>query len=309
MITVAITGGTGFIGRALVDAHRQRGDRVRVLTRRPGAEPGGAVAFEGDLAGIVPPAFADEADVVYHLAAEIHDASRAREINTEGTRRLLRTAMGRCGHWVQLSSVGVYGPPRNGLPIDERSAPCPASAYEHSKLEADLAVQRTCIEAGCSWGIVRPSNVVGASMRNQSAFALVRSILQGRFAFVGSRRAVSTYIHVEDVVRALIMTATAPDGTIVNVSSDCLWTSLVERICVRSRCPAPRVRMPETLARALACTVGRIPGFPLTISRIEALARTSGYPTELARQLLGFTPTRPMPEGFDDVTDAVVSSG
>ena len=36
MSTVLVTGGTGALGRHIVDRLRQRGDEVRVLSRRPG---------------------------------------------------------------------------------------------------------------------------------------------------------------------------------------------------------------------------------------------------------------------------------
>jgi len=307
MITVAITGGTGFIGRLLVASHLQRGDRVRVLTRTPGSQPVGTVPFVGDLGSSVPIAFADGADVVYHLAAEMSDAARMQGVNVQGTQRLLDAAMGRCGRWVQLSSVGMYGASAPGAAITELTNPAPANAYERSKLSSDRAVALACAAAGCDWAILRPSNVIGASMRNQSAFALVRSIIAGHFAFIGSRDAISTYIHVDDVVVALRLMASAPAGSIVNVSSDCPWTLLVQRVCERVNRRQPRARIPLPLARLLARTMGALPGFPLTPSRVESIARVAGYPDTHARNLLGYRPRRPMPEGFDDVTAAVLS--
>lgn len=307
MITVAITGGTGFIGSALVEAHLRRGDRVRVLTRKSGTQPDGAILFEGDLATSIPIAFTDGVDIVYHLAAEMTDAARMEVVNVKGTQRLLDAAMGRCGRWVQLSSVGVYGAPTHGADITELTKPTPTNAYEVSKLSSDRAVELTCAAAGCDWAILRPSNVIGASMRNQSAFALVRSIIAGHFAFIGSRDAISTYIHVDDVVVALRLMANAPTGSIVNVSSDCPWTLLVRRVCERVNCRRPRVRIPLPLARLLARTMGALPGFPLTPSRVESIARVGGYPDTHARNLLGYRPGRPMPEGFDEVTAAVLS--
>ena len=307
MITVAITGGTGFIGSALVEAHLRRGDRVRVLTRKSGTQPDGAILFEGDLATSIPIAFTDGVDIVYHIAAEMTDAARMEVVNVKGTQRLLDAAMGRCGRWVQLSSVGVYGAPTHGADITELTKPTPTNAYEVSKLSSDRAVELTCAAAGCDWAILRPSNVIGASMRNQSAFALVRSIIAGHFAFIGSRDAISTYIHVDDVVVALRLMANAPTGSIVNVSSDCPWTLLVRRVCERVNCRRPRVRIPLPLARLLARTMGALPGFPLTPSRVESIARVGGYPDTHARNLLGYRPGRPMPEGFDEVTAAVLS--
>lgn len=308
MISVAITGGTGFVGSALVEAHLRRGDRVRVLTRRPGAEPRGSIPVDGDLATGVPSAFADGADVVYHLAAELGDPTRMMEVNVRGTQRLLDEAAGRCGRWVQLSSVGVYGPPREGAPIDEGTEPRPSNDYERTKLEADRLVEGTCSARACPWGILRPSNIVGRGMRNRSAAALVRAIVRGRFAFVGRHDAVSTYIHVDDVVHALLLMAGAPSGTVVNVSSDCEWTALVARICHRARCRPPRLRVPVGIAWPAATVLGLLPRSPLTPSRVESLARRTGYSTGRAQALLGFVPSKPMPEGFDDVIDSVLSS-
>ena len=307
MTTVAITGGTGFIGRALVVAHLRRGDRVRVLTRRPGMQLPGTDAFEGDLAANVPKAFTDGADIVYHLAAELEDRSRMHEVNVLGTARLIDSAMGRCGRWVQLSSVGVYGPPEGEDCVTETTAPKPTTEYERSKLEADHAVGRACGRAGCPWGILRPSNVVGAAMRNRSALALVKAIASGRFVYIGSEDAVSTYVHVDDVVGALLAIAQAPSGTVANVSSDCRWTLLVERICERASLKPPRLRVPTWFAQPISRALGGIPGFPLTPTRLGALARRGGYPMGAALRLPGFSITRPMPAGFDEITDAALA--
>jgi nucleoside-diphosphate-sugar epimerase len=144
-------------------------------------------------------------------------------------------------------------------------------------------------------------------MRNRSAFALVQAIVNGRFVYVGARDAVSTYIHVEDVVGALLCMAHAASGTIVNVSSDCPWTGLVQRICERARCKEPQIRIPEGVAQVAARLFGVLPRFPLTSSRVESLARRGGYPCDAARRILGFAPSRPMPQGFDEITDAVIA--
>jgi nucleoside-diphosphate-sugar epimerase len=308
MITVAVTGGTGFIGRALVEAHLRRGDHVRVLTRRPGREPRGSTAFYGDLADHTPADFADGADVLYHLAAELGDPSRMAEVNVRGTRRLLDATIGRCGRWVQLSSVGVYGSGEPGVPITESTVPKPTCEYERSKLEADHLVMNSCNEADLPWCILRPSNVVGATMRNQSAFHLARAVARGRFFYIGRCESISTYVHVDDVVGALIALTTAPHGTVVNVSSDCRWTCLVERICDRVGRRPPRLRIPYLAANAIARSVGSIPGVPLTPSRVAALSRIAGYPDTAARRLIDFRPSRPMPAGFDEITDRAMGA-
>ena len=115
-MVVAVTGGTGFVGAGVVRAHLSRGDDVRVLTRRE-APPAlaGARLVRGNLAhGEVPKEFLSGADVLYHCAGELRNEGGMYALHVEGTRRLLELASGAVGRWVQLSSVGVYGPRREG---------------------------------------------------------------------------------------------------------------------------------------------------------------------------------------------------
>ena len=121
---VGITGGTGFIGRALVRRHLAAGDTVRLLSRRLGdnvALPDTVQAFHGDLTGavgsLVP--FVDGVDVLYHCAGEIRDLTRMYSVHVTGTKNLCFAAGHRIGHWVQLSSVGAYGPQYSGIVTEE----------------------------------------------------------------------------------------------------------------------------------------------------------------------------------------------
>ena len=109
---VSITGGTGAVGRRLVERHVAAGDTVRVLTRQD--DPGLAAGVEvhrGDLAsdfGVLA-RFGDGADVLYHCAAEIYDPGRMRDVNVVGTGRLIAAVQGRVARWVQLGSIATYG--------------------------------------------------------------------------------------------------------------------------------------------------------------------------------------------------------
>ncbi len=141
---VAITGGTGFIGRKLVLRHLAQGDEVRVLSRRPAGEAGLPDAVDihrGDLAGAMGnlQSFVAGVDVLYHCAGEILDSSRMHAIHVAGTRKLVDAAAGQVGHWVQLSSVGAYGPISQGV-ITETTSENPLGVYEATKAESDRLV-------------------------------------------------------------------------------------------------------------------------------------------------------------------------
>ena len=97
---IALTGGTGFVGGAVLRALLDRGMRVRALSRREGAIPNdrGIEIFQGDLAGESGfEGFLEGADAVVHIAGLIKARSREEfdRVNVEGTRRLMEAAMRR----------------------------------------------------------------------------------------------------------------------------------------------------------------------------------------------------------------------
>ncbi|MBA3973468.1 MAG: TIGR01777 family protein [Candidatus Solibacter sp.] len=123
---VAITGGTGFIGAALVERLKSRGDEVRLLSRSRGPY------LWDPLAGPPPPEALDGAEAVVHLAGESVSQywtaaakSRIRESRVTGTRNLvegLRRMHTPPNVLISASAVGFYGD-RGDEILDESSAP------------------------------------------------------------------------------------------------------------------------------------------------------------------------------------------
>ncbi|MFN3228211.1 MAG: NAD-dependent epimerase/dehydratase family protein, partial [Hyphomicrobiales bacterium] len=115
---VAVTGGTGFIGRALVESLSRDGITVHILTRR--AKDTFSVPIRAFHADLTDPhsclgPFLNGVDTLYHCAGELRDPKAMRALHVDGTGRLIDAATSagiKC--WVQLSSVGAYGPRRSG---------------------------------------------------------------------------------------------------------------------------------------------------------------------------------------------------
>jgi len=174
---VAITGGTGFIGKKLVARLIAQGDTVRLLTRSamPAEKSPLLEVRQCDLltAGVDElSAMLGGVDVLYHCAGQIKDVGSMRALHVDATHRLAKVAAGRVAHWVQLSSVGVYGPVTAGT-VTEDSALKPEGEYEITKTESDQIVVDAAKKGGFSYSILRPSNVFGAGMTNQSLFGLI----------------------------------------------------------------------------------------------------------------------------------------
>lgn len=307
---VAITGGTGFIGRKLVARHLARGDTVRVLTRRPWHEaalPAGVEAFVGDLAHYAElHPFVDQADVLYHCAGEIRDPARMEAVHVEGTGRLVEAARHRIGRWVQLSSVGVYGQPRTGR-ITEDSPLQPQGVYEITKKLSDDLVQAAGMARAFEWSMLRPSIVFGEDMPNQSLFQLIRVIDRGRFFFIGKPGASANYIHLENVIDALLLCALQPaaTGRIFNLSDYATLEDFVAMIAGALGKESPRRRLPEFAARMLALVgTALTQRFPLTPSRVEAMTTRVRYPADAIEQALGYTHRVTLPTGIQSLVNS-----
>lgn len=300
---VAITGGTGFIGQRLAAHHLAAGDTVRILTRSDVRCPReGEILYHGDLTdpGFDPQEFLDGADLLYHCAGELRDKPRMRATHVEGTRRLLDAFPG-TGRWVQLSSVGAYGPRRSGVVL-ETDEPKPVGEYEKTKTEADALVIEAGVR-GLDYVILRPSNVFGAHMPNHSLTQMARMVKKGLFFYIGRPGTSANYVHVDNVVDALIRCARTPAarGRIYIVSDWCDLETLVATLSRLMSCRMPILRLPEPLVRVIVSFCSAIPRFPLTLARVDALTVRSHYSTENLERELGYHTLVSLEDGLKEM--------
>jgi nucleoside-diphosphate-sugar epimerase len=300
---VAITGGSGFIGRKLVMSHLEQGDEVRVLSRRPPEKsglPDSVKWYSGDLsnsADLLP--FVDKADILYHCAGEIKDATKMEALHVDGTARLINMATGRIGRWVQLSSTGAYGQHREGI-VTEETRLNPKGQYEETKVQADNLVIHAANQGAFNYVILRPSIVYGETMSNRSLFGLIALIQKGWFFFIGQPSASANYIHVDNVVNALLLCGSVAqaNGQVYNLSDYRSMEDFVKLITDSLGCKRPHLRIPEVPVRLLIKLLGWIPGMPLTDSRINALTNHTMYENTKIEQDLGYKHVTSMEDGL-----------
>jgi nucleoside-diphosphate-sugar epimerase len=280
---VAVTGGTGFIGRALVSRLEREPsvDEVRVLGRRRGFDlTGPADALVAPLRGV---------DLLFHCAGETRSEAAMRALHVEGTRRLIEAARGRVARWVQLSSVGVYGRARRSGTVDESAAFAPEGEYEVTKAESERLAADAAASGAFSLAVLRPSFVFGAGMPSDALYQMIAALERGRFAYLGRAGAIANCVCVEDTASALALCGLAPHAAgAYNLSDDRPLEAFVGSIAAalgrRGRIP----RLPEGPLRLLAGMLGRLPGFPLTLARIDTLTRRVRYSSARIQGELGF---------------------
>ncbi|BCA57343.1 NAD-dependent epimerase/dehydratase family protein [Sphingomonas sp. HMP6] len=191
MTTLAITGGTGFVGSRAIDLAVAAGHSVRALTRRPQPPRDGVTWIEGALDTAEPlDRLVDGADAVLHIAGVVNAPDRAGFAagNIAGTQAVLdatRTAGVR--RFVHVSSLAAREPD--------------LSLYGWSKIESEVIVTAS----GLDWTIVRPPGIYGpGDMEMRDLFRMAKTGV----AVLPPGGRVSV-IHVDDIAALLLKLASA----------------------------------------------------------------------------------------------------
>jgi len=283
---IAITGGSGYIGKRLLDNLLNTNYEIRLLSRKPFINKNRIKFFLGDLTSPKDDLseFLDGVDVLYHCAGEINNENLMHELHVNGTKRLISYAKGNIGLWVQLSSVGAYGNHRVGI-VSEKSKENPSGMYEETKTISDNLV----INSGIPFAIVRPSNVFSKEMQNQSLFQMISLIEKGLFFFIGGKESIVNYIHVDKLVEALINCGINKKaiGEIFIVSQSTTVEKMIFSFMGALERDKYCLTIPESIVRVIAFMFSFIPRFPLTKSRIDALTGRCTYNSNKIKKSLG----------------------
>lgn len=239
----------------------------------------GIIFFKGDLLDVSIDffEFLENVDVLYHCAGELYQKEVMEALHVEGTKRLLEAAIGKIGRWVQLSSVGAYGV-FNGVSIDESTQEKPIGTYEKTKAKSDYLLEMVAKNKGLKYVILRPSIVFGESMSNCSLLDMLFVIRKGWFFYV-NRNANVNYVHVEDVVDALILCGESSKAinNIYILSDSTTLKIMVDSFSSGMGVNHPKIYFPEFLIRPVVSIFGRLPNFPLTKTRLDVLTNLHKY--------------------------------
>jgi nucleoside-diphosphate-sugar epimerase len=204
---ILVTGATGFVGAHLVRLLAAQGHEVFALVRpttpSDWLQELGVTRLYGDLEH-GPPGGYPNFDAVIHVAGCIKASSKKEfyRVNTQGTQSLIR-ALGEIGRFVLVSSLAARGP---NAGVDDLLGIGPVSHYGKSKLGAeDVALMSLPKD---KLVIVRPPAVYGPGDRE--TLAIFKILKRGRFPVFGNAIPKMSFVHIDDLCRALSAAATSP---------------------------------------------------------------------------------------------------
>lgn len=213
---ILVTGGTGFIGSALVKRLAHSGHEVIALGSRDGDIE--TIDIAGKLHG-------NKVDHVVHLAGQTYvpdswtKPAAFYRVNVQGTANVADYCR---KNGAALTYVGayVYGTPA-ALPIREDSAVAPHNPYAQSKLLGELICQQFAQSFGLSVTILRPFNIYGIGQ--SSSFLIPKIIDQALHAErieLDSLTPKRDYIYIDDLVDAIAVSlGKTQSGSIYNLGS------------------------------------------------------------------------------------------
>jgi nucleoside-diphosphate-sugar epimerase len=292
---MAVVGGRGWLGRAIVDAARRRQMTVTIVSRQPG--PGMVAADPADTASLA--AALCRSDVVVNAAGyRGGDAGVAAVANSELPDKLGWLAAKAGWRLVHLGSAAEYGPSAAGPEMITEDHGClPTSVYGMSKLAGTRAVLRWRAR-GAGVVVARVFNVVDHDLPPENPFhGIAVQVLQAARGGGAGEVGIGDPSTIRDVgCRATLASAlvslavagpatTAPQHPIVNICTG-RATSFGD--------------LAEALARYLDVQVkvrdlgwprgGRIVGDPSLLRALVPLPRSDRLP-DLARSILASSTT------------------
>lgn len=197
-----VTGGTGMVGKKIVDHLLAEGYGVRVLTRKALIDQPRLSYITGDLRDQeVLNRFVSGADIVFHCAAELHDVSMMHSSNVEATEALITACQSQpVRYFCFISSAGVVGL-TNTLVVDE-STPCnPQNEYEVTKAAAELLVAQH--KPGTTTVMLRPTNVVDSDKPGVFVMAKEGGLANRLKVFIKGGEC-AHLVHAHDVAAAAV---------------------------------------------------------------------------------------------------------
>lgn len=313
-----VTGGTGFIGRYLVDRLLDDGSSVVILSRHPRPELErcctvvvGDLAHPKTLTGIC-----RDIGTVFHLGGYAHAIDERddkgeevnRRITIDGTRALLEESV-KSGvkHFLFFSSVKAMGEGGDTC-LDEAAESRPVTAYGKVKREAEELVL-AAVRHGLSSTVLRLPMVYGPGNKGNLP-RMIQAVSRGRFPPLpetGNRRSM---VDVRDVVQAAMLAATNPaaagktyivtDGQAYSTRRIYVW------ICEALHIPVPSWSMPLSAMRIVA-RIGDITGhacgrrFMLDSQALEKLTGSAWYSSEKIKRELDYHPAHTLKSSLPDM--------
>ncbi|CAG1065802.1 NADH dehydrogenase,E; NADH dehydrogenase [uncultured bacterium] len=295
---ILVTGGTGFVGNAVVRELLDSSHRVRVLARRPeraALQPGPSFqAASGDVTDIssILKAITPEIETVIHLVGILAESRGARfqAVHVDATRNVVEACKGMgVGRLLHMSALGA----REGA----------ASEYHRTKWEAEEIVRAS----GLGYTIFRPSVIFGPRDHFTNLFARMMR-LSPVVMVPGSGRGLMQPVYVGDVAKAFALSLRKKEtiGKTLELGGPekLTFDEVIERIGEAAGLRRRKLHVPMPLMRANALLAEKLLSKPpFSRDALKMLEEENTTALNALVEVFGMTP-RALSEGMREYLGA-----
>lgn len=304
---ILLTGGTGFVGRPLLEALVTAGYPVVNVTRQSAA-----IALPGVQSCVIPTLSGDNnwsaslkgVEVIIHSAGRAHIMNEThsnplqafREVNVDATLNLARqAAQAGVKRFIFVSSVKVNGEEtERNRAFKPSDVPAPLDDYGVSKLEAEQALMALAKQTAMNVVIIRPVLVYGPGVKAnfEKMLATVDKGLPLPFRTINNRRSLVFIDNLIDLIRVCIHHPEAANRVfLVSDGEDLSIGQILEKLAVAMNKKSRIFSFPQPLLGLVASMVGKKAFFQRLCGSLQVdIADT--------RALLGWTPPVSIDEAF-----------
>jgi UDP-glucose 4-epimerase len=325
---ILVTGASGAIGPAVVEALLAAGHDVRTLARQVDDTrySRGVETRAGDISdpGAVTSAVHGVVGVV-HLAARLHlagppsrDIDAYRRVNVNGTASVVNAAIAAgVRRVVFASTIAVYGSSLTETE-SERSPARPDTPYAETKFQAEEIIRNARTSDGRAIGVVLRLAAVYGSRIKGNYRSLVKALARHRFLPIGDGTSRRTLVHDHDVGRAIVRALEHPAaaGRTYNVTDGGVHTTdeIVAAICRALGRPVPRWHVPAPFAFGAATVFDELHrltgrGAGVLRDRLKRYVENVAIDGSAIQRELLFVPDYPLERGWQVVVDEMRSRG
>lgn len=301
---VLLTGGTGFVGRAVLNHLCQSRREVVACSRAESMDvPDGARFLHVlgvDANTDWTPAL-DGGEVVIHSAARVHvmndqssdPLAEFRKVNVEGTLNLARqAAVAGVRRFIFVSSIKVNGEGTpQGVYYKADDIPNPLDPYGISKMEAEHGLRELAAQTGLEVVIIRPVLVYGPGVK-ANFLSMMRWLQKGvplPFGAIHNKRSLVALDNLVDLIVTCIDHPAAANQTfLVSDGEDLSTSDLLRRMGDALGKPARLLPVPSRLLETGALMLGKQ-------ALAQRLCGSLQVDISKTRELLGWSP----PVGVD----------
>ncbi len=204
MVSVLVTGGTGFIGSRLVSELVKKGYSVSCLIRPGKHTDTRTEEIVGDLTKGDFNFEGKNFDCVFHLASHTpleKNVKKLENVNLEGTKNLFEKIRTKTKAIIYISGLGVYGSPGEKI-IDETHKYEPDTNFVKIRLDAQRYLESQCKQNAIHFATVHFGDVYGS----QGWFSdmVVKRLQNNSFRLPGGGKYYRGFVHVDDAVGSII---------------------------------------------------------------------------------------------------------